>query len=258
MRFGDARDQVQTEAAALDLLRHRHAPAIERLEDVLAVFGVDAQAVILDGEQDRLDRGAATGAWLRADAQPTLIAPVLDRVADQVLQCRTQRRHVAEDRWQVLGDLDLDVDFSLFNLGPARADRIVNQVGRLHRYRRRRRAAGGNAGQLQHALNRFGQPAGFALDGLTVLAHPRGVADDAVGEVAGSGANDRHRRPQFMRHRGHKLHLLARQFLRAPGRHHNQPDGHRQQQQHAGADQQVALANGGDRGFKRAGAMLGH
>ena len=46
--------EVQAEAAALDLLRDRLAAAIERLEDVLAVLGIDADAAIFDGEDHRI------------------------------------------------------------------------------------------------------------------------------------------------------------------------------------------------------------
>ena len=51
MRFGDPHHEVQAKAAALDLLRDRFAAAIERLEDVLAIVGVDAEAAVFDGER---------------------------------------------------------------------------------------------------------------------------------------------------------------------------------------------------------------
>ena len=54
VRLGDAMDEIQAEAAAVNLLRHRLAPAIERLEDVLAIFGIDAESAIFNGEGDRL------------------------------------------------------------------------------------------------------------------------------------------------------------------------------------------------------------
>ena len=54
VRLGDAMDEIQAEAAAVNLLRDRLAPAIERLEDVLAIFGIDAESAIFNGEGDRL------------------------------------------------------------------------------------------------------------------------------------------------------------------------------------------------------------
>ena len=50
VRFGDAGDEVQPEAAPLNLARHRFAAAIERLEDVLAILGRDAEAAIRHGD----------------------------------------------------------------------------------------------------------------------------------------------------------------------------------------------------------------
>ena len=71
MRLGDALHEVQAEPAALDLLRHGFAAAIERLEDVLAILGVDAEAAIFDGEANPAgSREPGTGN--RRDPDPAL------------------------------------------------------------------------------------------------------------------------------------------------------------------------------------------
>ena len=62
-------------------------------------------------------------------------------------------------------------------------------------------------------------------------------------------------RPQLVRHRRHELHLLPRQRLGAPGRHHDQADGGGQQEQDARAEHQVAQPYCRDRGLQRAGPV---
>ena len=54
MRFDDAPHEMEAEAAALNLPRDGLATAIERLEDVLAILGGDAEPAILDGDARRL------------------------------------------------------------------------------------------------------------------------------------------------------------------------------------------------------------
>ena len=48
VRLDDATHEVQAEAAALNLASDRLTPAIERLEDVLPIFGGDPDAAIFD------------------------------------------------------------------------------------------------------------------------------------------------------------------------------------------------------------------
>ena len=54
MRFGDPHDEVEAKAAALDLLRDGISSAIERLEDVFAIFWIDAEAVVFDDKSHRI------------------------------------------------------------------------------------------------------------------------------------------------------------------------------------------------------------
>ena len=53
MRLDDAAHEVEAEAASLNLPRYRFAAAIERLEDVLPIFGSNAEAAppLLNGER---------------------------------------------------------------------------------------------------------------------------------------------------------------------------------------------------------------
>ena len=69
VRFDDAPHEVQAEAAALDLPRDGFATAVERLEDVLAIVGVDAQPAIFDGDARR------SVPPTRADAAPSGASP---------------------------------------------------------------------------------------------------------------------------------------------------------------------------------------
>ena len=48
MRFGNPQYEVQAQAAALDLLRDRFTAAIKRVEQMLAVLGIDAQDELLN------------------------------------------------------------------------------------------------------------------------------------------------------------------------------------------------------------------
>ena len=63
VRGGDARDEAEAEAAALDLLRDGLAPAVERFEDVAAVFGRDTNPAVFDSDQ--YDRRPALAARAR-------------------------------------------------------------------------------------------------------------------------------------------------------------------------------------------------
>jgi hypothetical protein len=126
------------------------------------------------------------------------------------------------------------------------------RVARGDRCPRRRRAARRNAGQLQHALDGFTQAARLALDGLAVLAHALRIADDAVGEVAGGRANHRHRRAQLVRHRRDELPSAASaSSCERRADTAIQPDHHRQQQQDARADDEIAGPDPGDGGLER-------
>ena len=84
MRRGNPHHEIQAKAAALDLLRDCLAAPIKRIEDVFAIFGIDAEAAVFDRESHRiagvvivaqLDNGvAAPGgriAWNGADAKPS-------------------------------------------------------------------------------------------------------------------------------------------------------------------------------------------
>src|SRR5262245_28287095 len=83
--LADPEHQIQAETAAVNLLRDRLAAAIERLENVFAVLGVDADAAIFNREHHLLPC-ADPGIELRRYTHPSRLSAVLDRVADQVLQ----------------------------------------------------------------------------------------------------------------------------------------------------------------------------
>ena len=73
--FDDPLHEMQPEAAALNLPRHRLASAIERLEDVLAILGRDANAAILDGDPRGAGaRSAVAATRTHGDSPPYLIA----------------------------------------------------------------------------------------------------------------------------------------------------------------------------------------
>ena len=79
VRLDDAAHEVQAEAAALNLPRHGFASAIERLEDVLAILGGDAEAAILDGDA-RAPRASAACALTRTQrASPPYLMALLIR-----------------------------------------------------------------------------------------------------------------------------------------------------------------------------------
>ena len=74
VRLDDALHEVEAEAAALNLPRDRLAAAIERLEDVLAILGVDAEPAILDGDARRRRCGARRRDPTQRASPPYLMA----------------------------------------------------------------------------------------------------------------------------------------------------------------------------------------
>ena len=112
-------------------------------------------------------------------------------------------------------------------------------------------------GQLQHALDGFGQPPRFGLNGRAVLLDARRLVDDAVGEVAGRGADDRDRRAQLVRDGRDELELLPRQPIGAARRHDDQADRRAEQRQNARAQTKLRVRAAADGGLERTGAMLG-
>src|SRR5262245_33932253 len=167
---------MQAKSAPLNLTGYGFASPVERLEHVLAIVGSDAESAIFDR-----DAGCARAGGLCADANPWLRSPVLDRVADQILNRRSERRavanHLLHSVWiggpvpELWGNADFDRGPSALDLGAAGVDRVIHERGNRDRDSARRRPAGCDAGELQHAFNRFPQPAGLALNRLAVFLH---------------------------------------------------------------------------------------
>ena len=130
---------MQPEAAALNLARDGFAPAIKRLEDVLAVLGGDAEPAILNGDARRVMLQRR-----RRHANPARLAAVLDGVADQILNRRSQRRGISDDALhssrigrqiqQLRRDRDLERRAGVLDLVAARGHCVLDQRG--HRNRR--------------------------------------------------------------------------------------------------------------------------
>src|SRR5690606_28065760 len=111
----DVADQGETDARAADRLQPHGARAIEPLEDVLVLLGVDAGAPVADREHDALA--------LALELQRDLLAVrgVLGGVVDQVHHRERERVGVELYDWEIR--LDLDIDRHLGGREPA-ADEI--------------------------------------------------------------------------------------------------------------------------------------
>ena len=184
MRFGDAGDEVQAQPAALNLPRHCPAPAVERLEDVLAILGRDAEAAIR--HRDRHMRAA--GLVLRSDtvnavgtAVPDLPGgPRTQRASPPYFTPLLIRFWTAERRAPTSpctggsssGSAQLQRHAACLDLRPACGDRLLDDLGDAHRRLRTCRAAGRDSSQLQHPLHGFREPPRLALDCLAVLLAP--------------------------------------------------------------------------------------
>src|SRR5262249_54772624 len=84
VRLPDAVDETETEAVAVDLPIDRVLAAIERVEDVREVVGIDAASVVADRELHfrPLRRSGAA----HRHANPAAVGAVLDGVAQEILQ----------------------------------------------------------------------------------------------------------------------------------------------------------------------------
>ena len=116
VRLDDPLHEAEAEAGALDLRRDDVGRAVERIEDLRLVGGGDADAAI--GHADSTSPPAEAA----RDADPAAVGAVLDRVADQVLEHAPERRLVAGDRRQVVGDVELDRDAGGCAISAADAD----------------------------------------------------------------------------------------------------------------------------------------
>ena len=102
----------------------------------------------------------------------------------------------------------------------------------------------GDAGEREHVLDHLAQAPALVADDASVHAHLLEALHDAVRQVLGRRLDDRDRRAQLVRHRGHELHLPLAEALRAHGREDHEQHGRDQQQQDPEGDRQVAPARG--------------
>ena len=215
VRLDDPLDEAEAEAGALDLRRDDVGRAVERIEDLRLVGGGDADAAIADADLDVRRRVKAArdadpsarrrrtswrcrpGSGTRAGAPP--------RRPRRRAGCRRSSSSIAT---------------------PAG---LRDRLGRRRPRRAAcRRCATGRAvivrcpdcrpANSRICSTRSVRRTPFAPDELAVLADPRLVVDDAVGEVVGGRSDHGERRAQLVRHGRDELELLAREILRAPRR----------------------------------------
>ncbi len=254
VRDDDPLDQAQAEPGALDLRGNDVSGTIERLEDPRLIGGLDPDAAIGDGDADHAaaarPRGDEGPGQPRAHLDRSPGGAVLDGVVDEVLERAPQRWFIAEHRWQIGGDVELDDQPRAFDQPGRGRDDVVQQRPDTDRPEREASLAGLDAGKLEDLLDHVGQPAALGAHQLAVAADLRLVVHDAVSQVLGGRSDHGERRAQLVRDGGHELHLLLGQPLRAPGREHQQAHAGAEQAEHARADEQIAASLRADRSLE--------
>ena len=136
------------------------AAAIERLEDVRQIVGVDAEPAIGDANPHRrADR--------RSAATSTVAPPgtVLDRVADDVLHRRPKRVGVARAPAAACPlACTVNRDAAVARIGGDAVDRVGDHRATVHVGRAREHGARADAGKLHDALDHVAQPAPLGFD----------------------------------------------------------------------------------------------
>ena len=126
--LGDPAHQAQAQPAALDLIRHRRLAAEEGLEDQALLVGIEAGAVVFDGDAHLRPRRRRGG---DGHPHPAVVPGVLDGVADQVLHGRLQGAGIAHQRRDVRRHRHLHLDPRLGGVGRRQANGLVHDaVGR--------------------------------------------------------------------------------------------------------------------------------
>ena len=104
MHAHDVAHEPQPEPAAGGVVPLGRRPAIEGLEDTLALLAWDAGAAVLDAQHD----GTTVGADGRAHREPTPRGGELRRVRHQVGEHAPEPGRIAAQLRQVCGDVLLD------------------------------------------------------------------------------------------------------------------------------------------------------
>ena len=185
-------DEAQPEPSALNLRGDDVGGTVERFEDARLICCVDPDAAVGDGDADLAAR------WSAADANRLATGAVLDRVVNQVLEDAPQRRLVAQNRRQVVGNVELHDQPGCLDQRRRRRDDIADQWSDADRPQRKPPLTRLNAGKLQNLLDHLGQPPAFGAHQLAIPSDSRLVVDHAVGQVLSGGSNDSQGRAQLV------------------------------------------------------------
>ena len=177
MRIDDSLDEREAETVAFDLPVHRVGASVERLEDVRELRRRNSGPVIAD--RDPHDRLAPIAILRRAYADPAIGPAILEGVGDEILNRRSQRRGITNDRRQRRCDVAFDHDAGACNRHRT-LDRRLDDLLDVERRARGDRATRFDAGVLQHAFHHLTQAARFGFEQLSVALHAIATADDSV------------------------------------------------------------------------------
>ena len=231
----DLSDERETEPVAVHLTGNGVSAAIEGIEDVRQLGSRDAPAVIAHGDPDL--RPTTLTTMFDLDAHPT-IAATADGIGDQVLHYRSKSSGVSHDHRRILHEIALDRDVLGLQQGDGALDRAFDDLGGRKRHSSALDEPRLDSCVLQHALDHLTQAARFCFEKLPVSLTrsplPTTPCDrfSAADRITATGA-------QLVRNTRDKLHLLAREPMRASRGRSQQRDTERQEQKHSEADRQV-------------------
>src|SRR5262249_6437212 len=147
VRVDNVMDDAEADAGAADLRVHGAAAPVERLEDVRQIGAVDPQAAVGDAHAQPIP--IPIDVYLHGGAARA----VLHRVADDVLDGGAQCHFVAGDRRQRGRRADGDGHAALARIGIHALHGLTDYAGEVDVGMRAQRCAGGDTGELQHALD---------------------------------------------------------------------------------------------------------
>ena len=132
----------------------------------------------------------------------------------------------------------------------------VDDLGRAQRLEHVGLPSVARRGEPENALDEPRQLADFVADHRPVLLQLLRRVDHAARDVVGRRSDDRQRRAELVRHRGHEVHLQPCDALRANGGHDEHRQAQHQQEQGGEADGEPPLPHLRDeqsRAARRAG-----
>src|SRR6185503_16302957 len=244
MCVDDTLHEAQAEAVAVDLPVARIAAAVERLEDVREILGRNAAAAIR--YRNRYLALVPARAARDGHADPTTVRAVLDGITHEIQQRPADRVLFRHHCGCTVFNLDLECQRLGFRQRLRRGDDIANEPARIDGPLRMEALGVREAGVLEDLFDHVREPASLGLDEIAVSLCLLGVVDDAGRKVLRGRADDRHRRPQLVRHRGDKVELLRCQLLRTACIDENQEGARRKHAEDAEAQPEIPCPDAAD------------